>query len=543
MKGARTWNVAGRLLFLLAFAASAAVFWFARTGEGYMDLIINGVFDAVAALFVIIYFEGCARPLGKVVSSLRRVTEEIRGSRGGPEAMWERFSREQLFSNWRLDERYDAYVREVMRQQEDSDLTAGCDIRDYIDEQLISDAVNKAFCDQIGGIMTGLGILFTFIGLVYGLRNFDASSVDLMQTSTQALMAGIKIAFLTSIFGLVYSLLFGLCYKRLLRQSAQALYDFQDAYAERVRPSRENAVRSAMLRLQEEQIDALEQFGDNVGRQVGKAVTDQMAPVTDALQRTITKYVSVAIEDQRAGMERVVRFFLDSMNESLGNMFSQLKSRTEELARWEREMTVAVRGMVEGIGATGQDLAQAQASAKKIAETMASYTGAVQKLTEAQNGLIRDMQALADAYGKRREEESALLRAAADSVRAAAGSMDKSVQAALTIQDIAQETREAGQDGARRMAEAAERISAAAEAIENVSGLTAANISAAADRLGRSADRAEAGVRQSVGESLDRLEQAAARLSDSLAAAAAAMDSAARTIPAGDSGARDRHSR
>ena len=102
MKGTRTWNVAGRLLFLLAFAASAAVFWFARTDEGYMDLVINGVFDAVAALFVIIYFEGCARPLGKVVSSLRRVTEEIRSSRGGPEAMWERLSREQLFSNWRL---------------------------------------------------------------------------------------------------------------------------------------------------------------------------------------------------------------------------------------------------------------------------------------------------------------------------------------------------------------------------------------------------------------------------------------------------------
>lgn len=431
----KVWNAVSRVLFLLAFAASAAVFWFARTGGGYLDLAINGAFDVVAALFIIIYFEGCARPLSKVAVSLMRVTDEIRVSRGKPDSMWDRFSREQLFANRRLDERYDAYVREVMRQQEENDLTADCDIEDYIGEQLIFDTVSKSFCDQMSGIMTGLGILFTFIGLVYGLRNFDASSVDVMQTSTQALMAGIKIAFLTSIFGLVYSLLFGLCYKKLLRQSMQALYDFQDAYAERVRPSREHTVQNTILRLQEEQIETLEQFGSSVGQQVGQAVVDVMQPVTDTLQRTISQYVTVAIEDQRAGMERVVRYFLNSMNGALGNMFSQLKSRTEELARWEREMTVAVRNMMEGIGSVGQGITQAQGAAGQITDTMTAYTDAIQQLTEAQTAVVRDMQELTETYGRRREEETALLQSTAACARTAAENMDGSLQEALTRLD------------------------------------------------------------------------------------------------------------
>ena len=70
----KAWNVFSRLIFLLAFAGSAGAFWFTRTGGGTMDLVINAAFDVIAALFIIIYFEGCARPLSRVVSSLSQVT-------------------------------------------------------------------------------------------------------------------------------------------------------------------------------------------------------------------------------------------------------------------------------------------------------------------------------------------------------------------------------------------------------------------------------------------------------------------------------------
>ena len=303
----KAWNVLSRILFILVFAASLAVFWFTRTGEGYMDLIINLVFAAAAAIFLIIYFAGSARPLAKVAAALSDVTEDIVESGDDPKKLWERYGRnEKPFGNRRLDERYGAYVREMRRLQAQNSLTADCRIEDYINEELLYAAVNKPFCDQLGGIMSGLGILFTFIGLVYGLRNFDASTVDVMQSSTQALMAGIKIAFLTSIFGLIYSLLFGLSYKKLLRDSTSSLYKFQDAFTEYVRPSNEHGAENAMLRLQMEQNSALQSFGTNIGDQVSEAIITLMQPVVRELHDTITQYVTVAIEARRHGKGRAL---------------------------------------------------------------------------------------------------------------------------------------------------------------------------------------------------------------------------------------------
>ena len=258
-KRIKAWNFFSRILFLVVFAASIGVFWLTRTGNGITDFLINLVFAALAGLFLILYFEGSARPLARIASALARKTEDIRDADASPRELWTRYSQnDRLFDERRLDERWRAYVKESLRLQMQSSLTADVRLGDYIDEELLYSAVNKPFCDQLGGIMSGLGILFTFIGLVYGLRNFDASTVDVMQTSTQALMAGIKIAFLTSIFGLIYSLLFGLTYKKLLRDSLRTLYDFQDAYTEGVRPTNEHAAENAMLRLQTEQNAALQ---------------------------------------------------------------------------------------------------------------------------------------------------------------------------------------------------------------------------------------------------------------------------------------------
>jgi hypothetical protein len=302
------WNVLSRVLFILVFVASLGVFYLTHTGEGYTDLVINLAFDLVAALFLVIYFAGCARPVAKVASALSRVTDEIVQSPDDTKTLWERFSKNTApFGNDRLDERYAAYIRQTRRQQKQNSLTVNCSIEDYIGEDLIYTTINKSFCDQLGGIMSGLGILFTFIGLVYGLRNFDASSVDMMQSSTQALMAGIKIAFLTSIFGLIYSLLFGLTYKKLLKESLEAVYEFQDVYTEDVRPANDHGAENALIRLQMEQNAALEKFGASVGEQVSEAIITLMQPTVEQMQNTLTQYVTVSMEDQRSGMEKVIR--------------------------------------------------------------------------------------------------------------------------------------------------------------------------------------------------------------------------------------------
>ena len=530
----KLWNAFGCILFLLVFVASLAVFWFTSSGS-YMDLIINLAFEAAVAIFLVVYIFGCAGPAARLAAALDRVKEDILCAEEEPKALWARYSKNAApFGNRRLDERYGAYLREMRRLYKQNAITADCDIEDYINEETLYSAVNKPFCDQIGGIMSGLGILFTFIGLVYGLRNFDASTVDMMQTSTQALMAGIKIAFLTSIFGLIYSLLINLFYRRLVKMGIDAIYDFQEAYTENVRPSNAHGAENAMLRLQTEQNAALERFGTNVGEQVSEAIITLMKPSVDQMHDAIARYTTVAIEDQRAGMEKVVRYFLESMNTSLGNIFVQLKSRIDELNVWEKDMIESIRAMTGDMGKTREDLIAAQASAESITRTMAAYTDAIEKLTGAQTAVIGQMEDFVARSGETHAQEAAYIEKLSHAAQTAADNTQESLQVARTVESIAAQIRSDSTSGAQILEEAGIKIAASAESVRAMSDSVTEDVSAAAQRLASAADAMGDGLRRTVDESLGQMDESLGRMTaavDKLNAAAGGVVQAMKSLP------------
>ena len=55
-------------------------------------------------------------------------------------------------------------------------------------------------------ILSTLGVLFTFVGIVWGLWNFDTKNIS---ASVPSLLEGLKMAFLTSILGMITSMFMG----------------------------------------------------------------------------------------------------------------------------------------------------------------------------------------------------------------------------------------------------------------------------------------------------------------------------------------------
>ena len=68
--------------------------------------------------------------------------------------------------------------------------------------------------DSIPGVFTTLGILGTFIGIYLGLRTFDVGNIT---ESIPQLLEGLKTAFITSIIGIAFSLVFGKVSQVVLR--------------------------------------------------------------------------------------------------------------------------------------------------------------------------------------------------------------------------------------------------------------------------------------------------------------------------------------
>lgn len=79
-----------------------------------------------------------------------------------------------------------------------------------------ADKINPYIFDSIPQVFTTIGILGTFIGIAYGLMNFDVNKIE---ESIPALLKGLKTAFIASIFGIILSIIFSKLIAIILRKN------------------------------------------------------------------------------------------------------------------------------------------------------------------------------------------------------------------------------------------------------------------------------------------------------------------------------------
>ncbi|MFN1835266.1 MotA/TolQ/ExbB proton channel family protein [Balneola sp. MJW-20] len=84
--------------------------------------------------------------------------------------------------------------------------------------------INDYILDSIPTVFTTIGVLGTFVGIFFGLLEFDTKNIT---ESTEQLLIGLKTAFLSSIIGIILSLIFGRItqyyYNSLLKRSGNDL--------------------------------------------------------------------------------------------------------------------------------------------------------------------------------------------------------------------------------------------------------------------------------------------------------------------------------
>lgn len=73
--------------------------------------------------------------------------------------------------------------------------------------------INLRLLDTAAGTLVGLGLLGTFLGLTLGIKDFDSSSTQNIQKSIQLLLSGMGTAFITSLVGMLLSMIYSFCEK------------------------------------------------------------------------------------------------------------------------------------------------------------------------------------------------------------------------------------------------------------------------------------------------------------------------------------------
>ena len=212
-------------LYFVMVGVAVCLNFFSGAKPDMANLVVNISMFIIIGAAILWANTQCFMPVNKMIKSMKYAVEtmEIDFNKSGA-YLWEQYKDEtNFFHNKALNRKFNEYRVERKRLNMLSAYGSTCDLADYINEDYFDAVMKKGILSIIPGVMTGLGILGTFIGLSIGLQNFNTGSAAEITNSIAPLMDGIKIAFHTSIYGMVFSLIFNFVYKKNLEDAYNAV--------------------------------------------------------------------------------------------------------------------------------------------------------------------------------------------------------------------------------------------------------------------------------------------------------------------------------
>lgn len=427
-------RIANVVLFLAVVGAGSAMTVYVGKGAKGM-LIYNFAFLGV---MVAIYLAGMILgmfKLNSIAQALLQGTEELIGIFKTPgRTKSDNFSYlEGIFSHKYLDGKMENFVTAIGNSKEGIG-----DIEEYISEEEIDLHIHKRLLEMVPDILTSLGILGTFVGLVWGLKNFEPSNYELMTSSVASLVEGIKVAFLTSIYGISLSIVYTIGMKSEYSAMTERLQAFLEKFHAFVLPTAENESRNLLLSSQKLQTKAMKQMAEQFSVQMADSFEKVITPTFKKMNDSLDVLVGSVTRCQKDAIQDIVDTFLEQMNQSFSMEFRNFNEALEQLKKAQKENTdytsALYKSMSQQLGESyiRQDKAMKDLVAE-LGTNQSRYMSAVTKITqenqEIQKMQQQDYQRISE-YLKEAEKSSAKFWVACNQtmqkyVETAAASMEK----------------------------------------------------------------------------------------------------------------------
>lgn len=319
------------------------------------------------------YLVGLRRLMG-VTKGLRNGIDAIRN---GTDADSES-SRYSMFQNDFLDDCFQQY-----RYMSKNNPKASCDIRNFINEDAVDSYVHRGLLELVPDILTSLGILGTFVGLVMGLQEFDPSGYEQMAGSVTPLINGIKVAFITSIYGISLSLSFSFNLRSEFSNLTNLMEEFLDTYYLHVQPPYEVDSLTKLLDTQKSQEQKAQELTELFARQLQKSFEQSITPAYDLMAQKMQQYMMLVMQEQENVMTRVCDEFISMMDEKLIKDFDTISRSVASLEKSQRNY---MDFMDRSIAAMQQSV---QTMQRHMQESDKYTTQSLKQLTDAQKDAYR----------------------------------------------------------------------------------------------------------------------------------------------------------
>lgn len=243
---------------------------------------------------------------------------------------------------------------------------------------------------SLPGLLTGIGVLGTFVGLQMGIGGLDLKDLKKLETSVVPLIQGCAIAFSTSVWGVLASLLFGgfekylewlvLTKIRRLQIVIDGLiprYVPEEAMADMERASRgtEEILKGLAVAIGDQMQKAIGRLGNEIKEAVANATSEGQGPLMEKSAELLANAITLE---------------LGNLKEQIGVMSEQFSSKfsgaSEELMKSVQSFEPTIKTLSETVGLAQQSVVIAVnklTSHEKVMEKMATAATEIRQAAES----------------------------------------------------------------------------------------------------------------------------------------------------------------
>lgn len=320
-------------LFLLVIAAAVGLTLY--VGRDSMEVMIyNFVFLGIMIVIYLVGMIGGMFKMNRIGEALSRAREELSGifktpGKTDPKNL---SYLNGIFQHTYLDKKIGDFTAGIDRSEEGIG-----EIEEFINEEEIDVHIHKRLLEMVPDIFTSLGILGTFVGLVWGLKDFQPSSYETMTTSVASLVDGIKVAFLTSIYGISFSIVYTYGIRTEYSMMSARLQSFLEKFHAFVMPTAENESRNLLVASQKMQAQAIDKMAEQFSVQLAGSFEKVITPTFQKMNDSLDTLVNSVTRCQEDAIREILDVFMKEMHGSFKLQFADFNTALDELKKAQKD--------------------------------------------------------------------------------------------------------------------------------------------------------------------------------------------------------------
>lgn len=257
-----------------------------------------------------------------------------------------------------------------------------CNTEEYINEDTVVYKPGHAqLAELIPSLLTSLGILGTFMGLMSGLTGLDFATAEGTITSIPTLLQGMRFAFATSVAGIACSLLFNMTNRIVVGRAFKALDSFDEAFYELAMPRPLEPEVQLLCQKQDDERN-LQRAADSIGNHVAGMLEMAISRAMHPLTLSMDNFIKGATQEQVEGIQKVSAQFVTQLNATLDGQLNALGDTMSTVTREQMQMQQGLHRSLQTSELLAADAARIQEASRGVAQGMQELNDTMRKERE-----------------------------------------------------------------------------------------------------------------------------------------------------------------